>query len=108
MQTQGANQLVMLSMMMFGEAITSVGFPRGPTDTEHFLTDAITDPTVSHVHGLGSCFLASFVDNGVSSGVVHLDRAGWLLMVQFCQGDAERAVLFGIVEQGGKFGFHSR
>ena len=63
MHMLGANQLVVLRRMMFGEAITAIGLARVPMDIELFLADAITDPAAAHVNGLGVCLLASLVDN---------------------------------------------
>ena len=80
MDTQGANKLVVLGKMMLGEAITTIGFPRGPTDIELFLADVVEDPAVVHVNGLGACLFARFIENCIGSGVVHLDRGGWLGM----------------------------
>ena len=108
MDTHWANKLVVLRKMMFGEAITAVGFPRSPTDIELFLADAVADPTAAHVKGLGACLFASFIDNGIGSGVVHLDGSWWLRVAKFIKGDPERAGFFCIVEQGSNFCFCCR
>ena len=108
MDTQGANKLVMLSKIVLGKTITTIGFPRGPTHIKLFLVHLVADPTAAHVDGLGAGLFAGLVDNGIGCGIVHLDGGGWLWVTKFIKGDAERAGFFRIVEQGSDFCFCCR
>jgi hypothetical protein len=54
-----------------------------PTDNKLALTNAITDPIVTHVHGFSTAFFDSLIGNATGRAVVSLDGSGILWESEF-------------------------
>jgi hypothetical protein len=76
-----------------------------PVDKELAFGDAVFDPVEAHVNGFGATLFDSVVGYAGSTGIVSLDGSGWLGMAHLGEGGAEPGTIFGIVEEGAKFGF---
>lgn len=97
--------LVMSVGMMLGEIIGTVGFARFPENMELALADSVPYPIKAHVNSFGTLLFDSVISNASGSGVISLERGGWLRVPKFFKGNADGASVFSIKEQGTKFSF---
>ena len=73
-----SDTLMVLGGMMFGVIVGLVALARPPDDMKLFLSDAITNPIVAHIHSLGAFLLDRVVSNAGSSAVIG-GYDGWRL-----------------------------
>jgi hypothetical protein len=83
MQVGGANGFMMGGWMMLGEVVSSVRAAFSPIDEKLSLSDAVSYPIKTHVHGFGPFLFDAVVGNAGGSAVVSLDRSGRLWMSEF-------------------------
>ena len=69
--------------MMFCPVVGVVCGTRAPEKSKLFLDVAIPQPVETHVHGFGAFWLYPFVEDAFGSGIVDLDRGGWLFVSHF-------------------------
>ena len=70
--------------MMFRPVVCIVRGAGAPIKTELVLRAAISQPMKAHIHdGFGTFWLHPFVDDAFSSGIVDLNRGGWLFVSHF-------------------------
>ncbi len=76
----------MLSGMMLGEVVSSVGASFLPVNEKLALADTVTNPLKSHVHGFGTFLLDGVVCNARCSAIVSDHGSGSLRMaeLQYC------------------------
>ena len=88
---------------MLGKIIGLVNGAFAPVNKELALAHAITDPVVSHVHGLGALLLDGVVGDAGCGAIVRLNR-GWRLGVaQFLETRSKWASFFAIVKKCPEF-----
>jgi hypothetical protein len=96
---------VVLGRMVLWIIIGTVGSAAFPLHVELALTNAVPDPIVSHIHGLGAALLDAVISNAAVGAIVGDDR-GWRLGVaKFVQGDALGDSFFSVVKESRKLGF---
>ena len=64
--------------MMFGPVVGIVRFPRMPVDAKLLLAFVVIEPMKAHVHCLSAFGLDFTIYNGISHGIISLERGGWL------------------------------
>ena len=64
--------------MMFGPVVGLLRFPRIPVDTKSLLAFAVPEPMKVHVHRLSAFGLDFTIYDGISHGIISLERGGWL------------------------------
>ena len=69
--------------MMLGAVVAPVERAPGPAESELSVDFTATQPVETHVHGLGLTWHDSVVGDTSCSGVVSLERRGWLRPVHF-------------------------
>jgi hypothetical protein len=104
----GPHLAVMSGRVMFSEVVSQIVSAAAPVDKELALGDAVSDPVEAHVDGFGAALFDGVVGNARGTGVVGLDGSGWLGMSHLGEGGPEPGTIFGIVEEGAKFGFGGR
>jgi hypothetical protein len=104
----GPHLAVMSGRVMFSEAVSQIVSAAAPVDKELALGDAVSDPVEAHVGGFGAALFYSVVGNARGTGVAGLDGSGWLWMSHLGEGSPEPGTIFGVVEEGAKFGFGCR
>lgn len=83
---------------MFGVVVGKVFVALAPVDKEVALTDAVSYPIETHVHGLGAALFDGVVADAGGAGVVGLDGSGWLWVMHVFEDGSEHGCLLGIVE----------
>ena len=63
--------------MVFGPVVSVVRFLRAPVDAKLLLAFAVLEPKKTHVHPLSAFGLDFTIYNGISHGIISLERGGW-------------------------------
>jgi len=91
--------------VVLGKVVSFVCGTRPPEDVILALPYTVPDPIKTHVDGLGPFLFDVVIGNARGCGIVSLYGRGGLGMPEFLQGDAQRASMLGIEEQGAQFCF---
>ena len=83
---------------MFGMVITNVG------NEKFSLAGTISDPVEMHIDCFGPFLLDCVVRKSIGSGIVYLNRHGWLWMADFKEKGADGHGLLAIDVGGSNFG----
>ena len=90
---------------MFGVVVGKVFVALAPVDKEVALTDAVSYPIETHVHGLGAALFDGVVADAGGTCVVGLDGSGWLGVSHVLEDGSEHGGFLAIVEEGCEFCF---
>jgi hypothetical protein len=98
--------LVVLGRMVLGVIIGTVCPAAFPANVELALANAVPDPIVPHIHGLGAALLDAVISSNAAGGAIVGDNWGSRLGVaKLVQGDAFGDSLFSAVEESHELGF---
>ena len=64
--------------MIFGPVVGIVRFPRMPVDVKLLLAFTVPEPMKAHVHRLSAFGFDFTIYDGISHGIISLERGGWL------------------------------
>ena len=106
MQVSRTHELVMIRQIVFGMVITKVGTTWLSVDDKFYLAGTIADPVETNIDCFGPFLLDRIVSKDVGSGIVDLDRRGWLCMAEFKEEDADGHGLLFIGVGGSNFGLN--
>ena len=108
MQVGGSHPAMMSWGVVLGVIVSKVGGTRFPVDMVLALLDSVLEPVESHVNGFGATLLDCVVEDAVGTGIVNLERGGWLGMSKLEEGLPDGNSVLGIDEGCPSFSFSGR
>ena len=78
MKDVGADGAVMRWGKVFGVVIGEIDVTWCPEDVEVALTDTVTNPIKTHVHGSAAFLFDGVIGNAIGACIVGLNGSGWL------------------------------
>jgi hypothetical protein len=94
--------------VVLGEIIGQVIRTPAPVDDKLALCHTVADPVKPHILGLGVALFDCAVGDSRLTGIVGLDRGGWLGMAHALDSGSQPRSFLGVVEQRSHFGFRRR
>lgn len=105
MQVGGSHSAMVGRGVVLGVVVSKVCGSRFPLDMILALLDSVLEPVEPHVNSFGAMLFDCVVEDAIGTGIVNLERGGWLGMTELEEGLPDRHSVLGIDECCSSFSF---